>query len=1147
MALVLHVLPSCSGSAATSAVDPSKAECTGQVDELLGPDPVCADNGLRASSLFSFENWAGHEYDSDHFGFEEMLAAFGEKRICRSTDSGQCKVSADGQVIQKMLDDLIANGRCEGLVALGALYATKRGPAPASFGVDTLADLSPEIETFGNVIDYWWSTQFTKGAVEAASSSRTRSLREVLGALIDSLQAGDGATLGLYYKGHGHGVLPVAVTKANDTHFDVHVWDSNAPQELRLVQIDLATGTWIFDKGAQSGDAAESVWTGTGGSIDFTRLADRRGDLAVNIGDSRGDVNVVASGGAQQDLTISIAIANGDSLRISASGTTGNIDGADVTPLKSGEGSQYLVSLPVGVGDIVVSTSVGAAAGGQDTSRVTISDPTHGIVSVAIPADDKVSTTSIKLSGSTDARTAEVTSDGGIELLSSVNDSVVSVPLEPNETATVANDSAAGSDARLTIESVGKPALTSVITPTVQDGVTQQVTIVRASDGTLSQSTQNLPTFAVSRATGVKDVASGVGSDGAGPVVVPDAARATKLSASDSDVTTDSASVTGRISSSQSSTAWFEYQSTQDVGQPVRTERQAVAAGPSESTTATLTGLKAGVTYRYRLAVTVAGFTVYSPWRTFLTEIDAATASTVDPAAISLGAVTVDVTSSSAVLTATVSSPVSGQVFVEYSDRADKGNIRRTASSTFGSGSGKAVVVLVNGLVVETQYQARVVVTVAGNTKYSNWVVFTPKARQVSSPVTTIVRKFTANLKVHHITSTTAIATFTVTSADPGTVQLEYQIAEAGAAISKTELRTFAAGDAGNVDFELQNLNQNQLYSIRAAYTFDDLTAYTRFVSFTTLGQTTTTAPNSLSTTTVPGSPTTTIEPRLFVPSVVDASVRDDKASIEVFVPANAGGYVGLDYGIDNERAVLNQASPKQLDNASRSVTFEITGLEAGIRQRVRVVRVTASGATTRSDFVTFSTTGSARAALYKPVVYKPQRIDGGYRITWGSPRVDVPPAALYRVEVDGKLACDATTTDETCDVTDLTIGMHAITVSAVLESKQVIASDAVNAPVGMPPVVNDFAFVSATSGGMVFTYGFDPRGETVQYGVEVRTRPGNVFVKAQLGGETSDSKSGETLQVTGLSAATTYKARFVIFLGQLMITSDWVDVATTS
>jgi hypothetical protein len=108
----------------------------------------------------------------------------------------------------------------------------------------------------------------------------------------------------------------------------------------------------------------------------------------------------------------------------------------------------------------------------------------------------------------------------------------------------------------------------------------------------------------------------------------------------------------------------------------------------------------------------------------------------------------------------------------------------------------------------------------------------------------------------------------------------------------------------------------------------------------------------------------------------------------------------------------------------------------------------------------------------------------------------------------------------------------------------EVARSTASTITIGGSPTVSSFTFVSATTSSLTFSFSFNPQGETVQYGVEIRT-PQDQFVKADLAGQTSTAQSGAVHQVTGLSSGTSYKARLILAYGTLTMASSWITVTT--
>jgi hypothetical protein len=131
-----------------------------------------------------------------------------------------------------------------------------------------------------------------------------------------------------------------------------------------------------------------------------------------------------------------------------------------------------------------------------------------------------------------------------------------------------------------------------------------------------------------------------------------------------------------------------------------------------------------------------------------------------------------------------------------------------------------------------------------------------------------------------------------------------------------------------------------------------------------------------------------------------------------------------------------------------------------------------------------------------------------------------------------------------TCSATFSSFGVHTVVVATFFNGNEITRSTAASITISGTPVISAFTFVSASSTGLVFTYSFNPQGETVQYGIQINNMQ-DVLVRPDLGGTTSTAMNGTTHQVAGLSPSTSYKVRLVLVSGNVTTSSDWMTVST--
>ncbi len=253
----------------------SAAVCEGAGPADFGPGSLCADTGFRSSDRFSFANWGKTRYPADELTAAQLFALFG-KSVCSSLSDGVCTLSTSGASLLEQLKETYLLGRCEGMVVLASLLKSK--VVPLSTFDDAAVDvesLEPDNEELQKSIAYWWLTQYSVAVGEVSGRIREEGMKEVIRQLEVKLSEGTFATMGLYYKGEGHAVLPIGLLRGPDGVFRVPVYDSNLPTEFGVVDIDLANDKWTYARGGINGDEELGVWTGASGTIDLALMTAR--------------------------------------------------------------------------------------------------------------------------------------------------------------------------------------------------------------------------------------------------------------------------------------------------------------------------------------------------------------------------------------------------------------------------------------------------------------------------------------------------------------------------------------------------------------------------------------------------------------------------------------------------------------------------------------------------------------------------------------------------------------------------------------------------------------------------------------------------------------------------------------------------------
>jgi len=616
-------MAACGSSSNTYSFD--KLSCIAAEDPTLGSDPMCVDSGVRQDSLFSFSNWGGHRYESDDYGYSELVGLYGAKAVCGSDTATTCVPLPKAKVLRDVLNNLEQNGRCEGISVLGALYMTSRGPTLSTFAATSVNALNPQDGAFNNVIDYWWSSQFMKSYLAYATKVREGGVTEVLNEIINGLAQKNGVTVGIYSNNAGHSILPVAVARHSMHEFYVYVWDSNTPMSLGRLTIDTASHKWTYEGARVNASQAPKVWSGGDGSIDAAPLSTRSGAAAMNLGSGKGSSTIVASASAGKNVQVTISTSDGKKLVASASGTTGGIVGATVDPLKNGDSTQLMIQLPSSISKFSATAAVtgnGESTGAADQLSI---NPSQGNpVSVVLPVTATDSTTQIDLNTSA---VAKVSSSESTTISTATDKSAIHLQLPANNTAEIATTQSTSTDATITVTNQsGQQSVTTVDSTT---SGTQDVSISSNADGSIKK----VASAAVAVSVNQSGMSSALGSSGqtantasllpstTTTSTLPLNTNGAKVSSALTNIGNSTALVTSKVVAPGDVTYYVEFGPTDQSVPNGKTANQSVSSsnGGFTTVTALMKGLAPATTYQYRAIIKAPGIAYVSPWTSFTT------------------------------------------------------------------------------------------------------------------------------------------------------------------------------------------------------------------------------------------------------------------------------------------------------------------------------------------------------------------------------------------------------------------------------------------------------------------------------------------------------------------------------------------------
>jgi hypothetical protein len=213
---------------------------------------------------FSFANWQSGSL-SEETSISLLVQLFGEQSICQTVNADHsCTPFAKAKQFSQQFADTIAFGRCEGMVVLASTMFASGKPA---------SGLSKQ-EVDSSIL-YWWASQILPSVTAASENTKQLAPTELLPLIANGISNGSSSTLGLYYRGLGHTLLPIKQIQ-NGNVVTVDVYDSNTPLVTQHVLINTASNSWNYTAVDASGNTVMN-WTGTGaGSLDVIALSARQ-------------------------------------------------------------------------------------------------------------------------------------------------------------------------------------------------------------------------------------------------------------------------------------------------------------------------------------------------------------------------------------------------------------------------------------------------------------------------------------------------------------------------------------------------------------------------------------------------------------------------------------------------------------------------------------------------------------------------------------------------------------------------------------------------------------------------------------------------------------------------------------------------------
>ncbi len=275
------------------SVTPSALGCEASAGTSIAGQPTpytCADTGFRPDAHgFSFANWGGVTA-GDAITTKTLVALFGAQNVCVDAGQSQCTPRPAALQWAAQMNELLANGRCEGMsVAAERFFTGLTKLKNLDKNARTAADLSNSNRRLVKDIDYWWATQLMPEVAAAASASRSLQPSAIVAAVTAGLRDGSANTMGMYAKPGAHAVTPFAVTY-DEPYFSIWVYDSNHPGEPGRVLVDAAGETWHYQSRPSPDARADKGWNGSGpGGLEYTPMSVRMQDFTTPFSDDSGE------------------------------------------------------------------------------------------------------------------------------------------------------------------------------------------------------------------------------------------------------------------------------------------------------------------------------------------------------------------------------------------------------------------------------------------------------------------------------------------------------------------------------------------------------------------------------------------------------------------------------------------------------------------------------------------------------------------------------------------------------------------------------------------------------------------------------------------------------------------------------------------
>ena len=228
-----------------------------------GEPNYLADTGFRPEKDgFAFKNTGGQYPKTPPVLTENvMVKMFGDK-ACVGGDTKECSLTLPAQEWAHKVNRYINGGQCEGM-AVASLTMFKGNDKPKELFAFSAHQVGRKEVT--PLIAEYWAYQMTDPVQrERDKWMATHTPNDVGDTLVKMFKNGEMATLAFFDRRsrQGHATTPYAVEDRGNNIQWIKMYDNNAPDEERYIEIDRSANTWKYNLAGVNPGVKPMMWGG---------------------------------------------------------------------------------------------------------------------------------------------------------------------------------------------------------------------------------------------------------------------------------------------------------------------------------------------------------------------------------------------------------------------------------------------------------------------------------------------------------------------------------------------------------------------------------------------------------------------------------------------------------------------------------------------------------------------------------------------------------------------------------------------------------------------------------------------------------------------------------------------------------------------